>query len=189
MPAYQQLNFNITQYTDDSFNTVSMEEGALIANDMVYLAVEAEDMNEHTTFAIRQCSFKKGDVSLFMINPDGDEPMCTNDLIDLDFKYETDENGIIRALISHRLFVLGRGNTDFYALSCAVTVCDIDDTDKTTCEQLRAQCDGDESEPDNSEPDTAETVFVIIETGDMWNEEYRAVLVKCQIQRGKNIIA
>ena len=32
-----------------------------------------------------------------MMNPDdAEEPMCTNDLIDLDFKYETDENGIIR---------------------------------------------------------------------------------------------
>ena len=112
--------------------------------------------------------------------------MCTNDLIDLDFKYETDENGIVRALISHRLFVLGRGNTDFYSLSCAVTVCDIDDTDNTTCERLRAQCDGDGSEPDNYT--VTDTVYVTIETGDMWNEEYRAVLLKCQSQRGKNII-
>ena len=46
VPAYQQLNFNITQYTDDSFSMASLEEGPLIANDMVYLAVEASDMNQ-----------------------------------------------------------------------------------------------------------------------------------------------
>ena len=166
MPAYQQLKFNITQYTDDNFSMVSLDEGPLIANDMVYLAVEAPDMNEHTTFAIRQCSFTKVGVSLTMINPDTSEPVCTNDLIDLDFKYETDGNGGGRALISHRLFVLGRGNTDFYKLSCDVTVCDGDDI---TCEQLRAQCD----KNDASEPETSETdVSVQIETAEVWSEEY-----------------
>ena len=170
VPAYKQLNFNITQYTDDSFSTLYFEEGPLIANDMVYLTVQAPDMNEQTTFAIRQCSFVKGEVSLTLVNPDDAEPVCTNDLIDLDFKYETDENGVIRALISHRLFVLGRGNTDFYKLSCDVTVCDIDETDNNTCEQLKAQCDN-EAAPE--EPETSETdVSVIIETGDMWSEEY-----------------
>ena len=166
VPAHQQLNFNITQYTDDSFSMASLEEGPLIANDMVYLAVETQDMNEHTTFAIRQCSFTKVGVSLTMVNPDTSEPVCTNDLIDLDFKYETDGNGGIRALISHRLFVLGRGNTDFYKLSCDVTVCDGDDI---TCEQLRAQCD----ENAASEPEISETnVSVQIETTEVWSEEY-----------------
>ena len=166
MPAYQQLKFNITQYTDDTFSTVALEEGPLIANDMVYLAIEAPDMSEYTTFAIRQCSFTKVGVSLTLVSPDDVEPICTNDLIDLDFKYETDESGVIRALISHRLFVLGRGNTDFYKLSCDVTVCD---GDNNTCEQLRAQCDENEA----SEPETSETdVSVQIETAEVWSEEY-----------------
>ena len=166
VPAYQQLNFNITQYTDDSFDTVSMEEGALIANDMVYLAVQAQEMSDLTTFAIRQCSFIKTGVSLTMVNPDDADPVCTNDLIDLDFQYETDQNGVIRALISHRLFVLGRGNTDFYKLSCNVTVCD---GDNNSCEQLRNQCDENVSQ----DTEISETfVSVQIETAEVWSEEY-----------------
>jgi hypothetical protein len=145
VPAYQTLDFNITQYTDDNFFTESSSD-VLIANDMVYLAVEAKDINANTTFAIRQCSFKKGDISITMINPEDAQPVCTNDLIDLEFRYETDENGDnIRFLIKHRLFVLRRGNADFYQLSCDVTVCDINENGNT-CEQLRAQCD--DSSPD-----------------------------------------
>ena len=131
-----------------------------------YLAVEASNMTADTTFAIRQCSFKKNDVFITMMNPgDAEEPMCTNDLIDLYFKYETDENGIIRALFSHRLFVLGRGNTDNYQLSCDVTVCD---SNNEVCELLRDQCEGEHASPEMSETG----VDVQVETDVMWTEEH-----------------
>ena len=75
--------------------------------------------------------------------------------------------------------MLGRGNTDFYKLSCDVTVCDIDETGDNTCEKLRANCDedavdfGSGTAVQDPEIEFQKTIFsVAIETDEMWSEEY-----------------
>jgi hypothetical protein len=144
--AYDSYNFDFNEYTSDNYDEelIHFGEKRHKANDMIYLQIEALDLPDDKKFAVKKCDF----VDTVIV--DGVEtteryPMfnaasgaCSNRYIDLAFGYNTPHASHATARISHRLFLLSRGDQDSYSLECDLKVCNKNDHD-SDC-NLLASC-------------------------------------------------
>lgn len=134
--AYENYNFVFREYNNNYESLV--EDGAVhMANQMIYLQIEAMDLPATKKFAVKKCDFIDT-----ITNDDGTtsteryqmfsalEGSCANQYIDLAFGYDFDgsqTDNQMSSQISHRLFLLTRGDQDSYELECDVKVCDKSD--------------------------------------------------------------
>lgn len=130
--AYDSYHFVFREYETSARETLAAEDVVHQANTMIHLQIEALDLPDHKKFAVKKCDFVD-----IIVADDGTETteryqmfnaadgVCDNRYIDLSWGYDFD--GKDAAPISHRLFLLKRGDQDSYHLECDVKVCDKDD--------------------------------------------------------------
>jgi len=151
VPAFEEYEFTFKEY-DETFeheNTDTSNHHK--ANDMIYLQIESESLPDDKTFSVKSCKFVDKIVNPFdesttfenytMFDATND---CKNKHIDLNVGFR---EGAIQ--ISHRLFLLTKGDQDSYSLECDIKVCDSADTD-SDCQQWQDTCEGNDSD-DNDE--------------------------------------
>merc|ERR1711981_1012831 len=123
--AYEAYNFQIREFTDDSFSTVEDENAVHQANTMIHLQIDATDLPSHKKFAIKKCKFIDDNQSVEYTMFQPETGVCDNRNIDLSFGYSSEGY----AQISHKLFLLTQGDQDSYSLECEIKVCNKNDLD------------------------------------------------------------
>merc|ERR1711981_509065 len=139
VPAFESYNFTIFEYTNDAFDVRTDEETRQSqANQVIYLAINANDLPSNKKFAVKNCNFIDDDISYSMFDATSasDSSKCENRYIDLEVSSRNDGH---RAFLQHRLFLLREGDQDSYELHCQIKVCDKDDLD-SDCNEWYHDC-------------------------------------------------